>query len=716
MLKQGDYKMWRLRIEQYFQAQDYDLWDVIKNGNSFKPVAQTTTNDVSTSTTYIPGPVTTKEKAQKKNDTKARSMLLMALLNEHLMTFNQYKDAKTLFAAIKTRFSENEATKKTQKTLLKQLYKNFSATSTESLDLIFNRLQKIVKGTTSTNLSSQNMAFMSSPSPNSTNEVPTDFRVSTSSPQVSTVNLSDVTVYTFLANQPNGSQLMHEDQEQIHKDDLEEMDLKWQLALLSMRAKRVLRSQENITRNQETIRRAVNVEDTSSKAMVAIDGAGFNWSHIADDEAPTNMAFMAFSDSKTSCVKISNPVKENNDAPLIEDWESEREDDVESLPTIERKTVKPSVDKGDSHKQLEDQRYFDSGCSRHMTGNISYLTDFKEFDGGYVALGEELKVKPQGREDFHQIVDFLNASHIRRHLKLADADGISTLPTTEIFEQLALIGYVTDYDKLIFQKDEAITKEMHDRLGMATTTASSLEAEQARPEMLSNLPNEPPLEEGNTSRSGKKIKHKRRREVVDSSDDEEASLENKDSPKQRRMIEEIYEDENVNLVKSSKQWEAHETTRHRMESDDTEVVDFSTVSPQKDDDEITLAETLMNIKKSATKDKGKAIMQEFEPPKKIKKKKTIQISLGEEIAQSDEGRIAQKNLAQAEQRDDVQAQIQADEDLAQRMLQKERESLSIEERSRLLTEFIYQRKKMLATKRAKEKRNKPPTQAQQELT
>ncbi|GKG46120.1 hypothetical protein Tco_0498566, partial [Tanacetum coccineum] len=51
-------------------------------------------------------------------------------------------------------------------------------------------------------------------------------------------NLSDATVYVFLANQPNGSQLVHEDLEQIHEDDLEEMDLKWQLALLSMRARR----------------------------------------------------------------------------------------------------------------------------------------------------------------------------------------------------------------------------------------------------------------------------------------------------------------------------------------------------------------------------------------------------------------------------------------------------------------------------------------------
>ncbi|GJV16536.1 putative ribonuclease H-like domain-containing protein [Tanacetum coccineum] len=100
---------------------------------SFKdntPEARTTANPDGTSTSTIPGPVTTKGKAQKKNDVKARSMLLMVLPNEHLLTFSQYKDAKTLFAAIHARFSGNDATKKTQKTLLKQMYENFNAPST----------------------------------------------------------------------------------------------------------------------------------------------------------------------------------------------------------------------------------------------------------------------------------------------------------------------------------------------------------------------------------------------------------------------------------------------------------------------------------------------------------------------------------------------------------------------------------------------------------
>ncbi|GJW94161.1 hypothetical protein Tco_0173833 [Tanacetum coccineum] len=55
---------------------------------------------------------------------------------------------------------------------------------------------------------------------------------------------------------------------------------------------------ENWNRNQDSSRRTVNVEETSFKDMVAIDGASFDWSFMADEEVPTNMALMAFSDSE----------------------------------------------------------------------------------------------------------------------------------------------------------------------------------------------------------------------------------------------------------------------------------------------------------------------------------------------------------------------------------------------------------------------------------
>nr|GEW73035.1 hypothetical protein [Tanacetum cinerariifolium] len=304
MLKQGDYEMWKLRIEQYFQVQYYALWDVIENGNSFKLVAQTTTNDVGPSTTHIPGLVTTEEKAQKKNDEDLNLKFLRSLPSErntHVVVWRNKSDLDTMS--------------------IDDLYNNFKIVKQE------------VKETTSSNLSSQNMAFVSSFSTNSTNK------------------------FILLIE----SQLIHEDLEQIHKDDLEEMNLKWQLALLSMRAKRLfLKTRKKITINgsdvaglinpknryQESSRRTVHVEETPPKAMVAIDGVGFDWSYMAEDETRTNIALMAFSDSeesKNASKDIPNKLKESHDAPLVKNRVSKSKYyPVESPVVVKKKTGVPT--------------------------------------------------------------------------------------------------------------------------------------------------------------------------------------------------------------------------------------------------------------------------------------------------------------------------------------------------------------------------------------
>nr|GEU88258.1 hypothetical protein [Tanacetum cinerariifolium] len=240
------------------------------------------------STPHIPGLVTANEKIQKKNDVKARSMLLMALPNEHLMTFNQYKDAKSLFDAITTRFGENDATRKTQKTLLKQMYKNYSAQSTDA---------------------------------SNNDDVSTVFEVSTASPQVSTANLSDATVKKITIN---GSDTASYDKAKVEYFNCHKMGH-------FAKECKVPRNQENKIRNKKTTRRIVNVEDTSSKEMVEIDGVGFDWSYMADDEAPTNMAFMDFSDSKVytdntfskTCMKNYETLKTQYDELRVEFNKSE---------------------------------------------------------------------------------------------------------------------------------------------------------------------------------------------------------------------------------------------------------------------------------------------------------------------------------------------------------------------------------------------------------
>ncbi|GKC90975.1 hypothetical protein Tco_1151624 [Tanacetum coccineum] len=109
-----------------------------------------------------------------------------------LAIISQYPDAKSMFAAIETRFRGNAATKKTQKTLLKQQYENFSVTSAESLDSIFKRLQKIVSRLAILGViiaqDDLNLKFLSSLPP----EWNTHVVVWMNKPQVETMSIDDL--------------------------------------------------------------------------------------------------------------------------------------------------------------------------------------------------------------------------------------------------------------------------------------------------------------------------------------------------------------------------------------------------------------------------------------------------------------------------------------------------------------------------------------------
>ncbi|GJU34953.1 hypothetical protein Tco_1183307 [Tanacetum coccineum] len=108
------------------------------------------------------------------------------------------------------------------------------------------------------------------------------------------------------------------------------------------------------------------------------------------------------------------------------------------------------LDHGNPQMDLQDQEVIDSGCSRHMAGNMSYLTDYEEIDGGYVAFGGNPKgekitgkctIKTGNLEDEEKIIIF--EASVRRDLKLEDEEGIDCLPNSTIFEQLALMGSKT---------------------------------------------------------------------------------------------------------------------------------------------------------------------------------------------------------------------------------------------------------------------------------
>nr|GEX02301.1 hypothetical protein [Tanacetum cinerariifolium] len=274
-------------------------------------------------------------------------------------------------------------TRKTQRNLLKQQYENFTAPSSEMLDQTFDRLQKLVsqlelleenhsqendtmrmddlynnlkvyqpkvKGMSSSSLSTQKMAFVSFSNNNtsSTNgAVNTAHEVSTASTQVNAAystnidNLIDVIICAFFASQPNRRKLIVNGNETIGFDKSKVKCYNCHKMRHFARECRALRNQDN--KNKESSRRSVLVETSTSTALVSCDGlGGYDWSDQAE-EVP-NYALMAFSSLSSNS-------------------------------------------EGNPQMDLQDQGVIDSGCSRHMTGNMSYLTDYEEMDGGYIAFG-----------------------------------------------------------------------------------------------------------------------------------------------------------------------------------------------------------------------------------------------------------------------------------------------------------------------------------------
>ncbi|GJS75774.1 putative ribonuclease H-like domain-containing protein [Tanacetum coccineum] len=263
-----------MRMEQYMLHTDHNIWDIVVNGNT--PVAVVAAG----ASGEVP-PKTAKELQQRKNELKAKSTLLLYIPDEYLLKFHGIQDVKSLWEAIKNRFGGNKESKKMQKAVLKQQFESFTASRGESLDRIYDRFQKLfsqleihgekdsqedvnmkllrslppawnthaliirnkgdletvttndlyhnlkvyegkIKGQSSSNSNSQNVAFISAKNTSSTNE---------------TVNTADNTASTHDQASPSPSTYADE----IDPDDLEETDLKWQVAMLTMRVKKFMK-------------------------------------------------------------------------------------------------------------------------------------------------------------------------------------------------------------------------------------------------------------------------------------------------------------------------------------------------------------------------------------------------------------------------------------------------------------------------------------------
>nr|GEW30261.1 ribonuclease H-like domain-containing protein [Tanacetum cinerariifolium] len=213
--------------------------------------------------------VTAQQILARTRERKVKSTLVMAISDKHLTRFHGIKDAKTLWAAIKTRFCGNVESKKMQKNVLKQQFEFFSVSNLEGLDKGYNRFQRLLNlleihgACVSTKDANQkllrslpsawsNISLIMRNNPgidtldiddltSSTNELNAAYSVSTatchSSQTQGSSSYDDELMFLFFANQSNTPQLNKEDLEQIDQDDFEELAFKWQVAMLSMTVK-----------------------------------------------------------------------------------------------------------------------------------------------------------------------------------------------------------------------------------------------------------------------------------------------------------------------------------------------------------------------------------------------------------------------------------------------------------------------------------------------
>nr|GEZ77769.1 hypothetical protein [Tanacetum cinerariifolium] len=304
ILKKEEYTHWSMRMEQYISNTDYGLWQVIMNGD--EPVQ--TTRDENGVETEVPSK-TAQAILARQRERKAKRILLLAILDEYQLSLLEVHGATG---------SKENANQKFLRALpsswnnIALIMRNTYGIDELDIDDLYNNLKVFkadIKGSSGSSSNSQNVAFLSAEDTNNINEVNT-------------------------ANDD-------EDLEQIDHDDLEKIDLKWQVVMLSMRVKRFYKKTERklnfsskepigfdktkvecfnchrrghfarecrAPRNQGNMngdaryksrdnnKRTVPVETydalvVQDNALIVQDGLEYDWSYIAQEE-PTKFALM----------------------------------------------------------------------------------------------------------------------------------------------------------------------------------------------------------------------------------------------------------------------------------------------------------------------------------------------------------------------------------------------------------------------------------------
>nr|GEZ45468.1 ribonuclease H-like domain-containing protein [Tanacetum cinerariifolium] len=397
-----------MKMEHYLSHTDYLIWQVIHNSNG--PISVITyTNGM----IKVLPPKTAEEVVARERERKAMTTLLMALPEDHLAKFHKMADAKEMWEAIKSIFGSTDESKKMQKYLLKQQFEVFSVSASKGLhkgtkpgldtlsfDDLYSNLRVFecdVKGTTSSSSSNtQYVAFMSADNTSSTNDVSTTYSVS--SPFVSksqkegSSSYIDEVIHSFFINQSSAPQLVCDDLEQINDDDLEETDLKWQVAMISMRIKKFHKRTEALKEKEDLKTKVENWQNSSKNLnrllntqMSANDNLGlgygdYRYGSILSyknkvlqsvfmnkgcdlENTPVNDRYVkgmhAVPPPMTGNYMPSGPdivyePKVWTDASIIEEYESDSDDD--SVSNVQENIEKPSFAFTDSVKHVKSPR------------------------------------------------------------------------------------------------------------------------------------------------------------------------------------------------------------------------------------------------------------------------------------------------------------------------------------------------------------------------
>nr|GFB11695.1 hypothetical protein [Tanacetum cinerariifolium] len=249
---------------------------------------------------------------RKKNNVKERTTLLLSLPDEHQLRFNKFKTAKELWAAILKIFGGNEATKKRKKNLLKHQYRNFKAEGSETLEQTFNRLQVIVSQLQFMDVEVEkddpNQMFLTSLAP----EWLMHTIVWRNRKDLDTMSLDDLynhlKVYEAEVQKKSNSNSQDMAFISSSKNSSNEDGNTACVTTDSIAFPTGSVNVATISQDTASAYIASQSNEKNLKALMAIDGVGWDWSYMAnegenhalvvDEETPTEFALMANTESK----------------------------------------------------------------------------------------------------------------------------------------------------------------------------------------------------------------------------------------------------------------------------------------------------------------------------------------------------------------------------------------------------------------------------------